>query len=246
MNDRELQELLASAAPFTDDDVASAHLESAAEKMREVIMASGHTLQTNIGDAGTARRRRRRRRSPRMVIVATTAAILIGGSAAAAVFVEARTGRFGMGGQSEDGSGEFIRLDAAGAADIVDELGEDIPLPPGGSFERLKSTLLMPDPDGAGIEMSESGIENTLSYDAACQWTGYWLDGYERRDTRQKAAAQAMLDRIPSWPAIVSSDGGGVVDQLRRRAEGARANDPSQFMQDYQVNCTGELPPTYD
>ncbi len=178
-----------------------------------------------------------------MVIVATTAAVLIGGTAAAAVLVDARTGTFGLGGRSEDGSGEFIRLDAPGAADIVDELGEDIPLPPGGNFERLKSTLLKPDPDGTGIQMSESGIVNTLSYDAACQWTGYWLDGHERGDEQQKAAAQAMLDRIPSWPAIVSSDGGGVVEQLRRRAEGARANDPSQFMQDYQINCTGELSP---
>lgn len=245
MNDRELHELLVSVAPVTHEDVAAARLGATAEEVRGAIVAGDYTLETSTGEAD-APRRRRRRRSARMVIVATTAAVLIGGTAAATVLVEARTGRFGLGPRSEDGSGEFIRLDAPGSAGIVNELGADIPLPPGGTFERLKSTLLRPDRDGHGVEMTESGIVSTLSYDAACQWTGYWLDGHERNDERQKAAAQAMLDRIPTWPAIVSSDGGGVVDQLVRRAEGARADDPSRFLQDYRINCTGEISPIAD
>lgn len=242
MNDHELDELLASMAPITDDEVASARLGPVAEAMRGAIMTGTHQ-GGDYGDAG-ARPSRRSRRTTRMVIVATTAAVLIGGTAAAAVLVEARTGTFGLGGDSEDGSGEFIRLDAAGAGKIVDELGSDIPLPPKGNFDRLKSTLLQAEPDGTGVQMTESGIVTALSHDAACQWTGYWLDGHEQGNEQQKAQAQSMLDRIPTWPAIVSSDGGGTVEQLRRRAEAARANEPASFMQDYQINCTGELSPT--
>lgn len=241
MNDHDLQELLVSAAPITDEEIASARLGSTADEMRGAIMAT--TGVDTVKTDGTTPRRRRRR-STRAIVIATAAAVLIGGTAAAAVLLEARTGRFGGGAQSEEGSGEIIRLDAPGAETIVDDLGDGIPLPPGGSFVRLKSTLLTADPDGRGVEMTESGILSTLSYDAACQWTGYWLDGYERGDDRQKSDALAMLEEIPSWPAIVVSDGGGVVEQLRVRADGARRNDPSLFMQDYRINCTGELSPT--
>ena len=239
MNDHDLQELLVSAAPITDEEIASARLGSTADAMRGAIMATTH-METVDGDSGNPRRRRR---STRAIVIATAAAVLIGGTAAAAVLIEARTGRFGMGGQSEDGSGEFIRLDAPGAEVIVDDLGEDIPLPPDGSFDRLKATLLT-DADGRGVEMSESGILGALSLDAACQWTGYWLQGHERGDDQRKTEALSMLEKIPTWPAIVASDGGGVVEQLRQVAEGARQNDPSLFMQHYQVNCTGELSPT--
>ena len=244
MNDHDLQDLLVSAAPVTDEKIASARLGSTADAMRGAIMAT--TEIPTIEGARGAGQRRHRRRSTKAVVVATVAAVLIGGTAAAAVLVEARTGRFGMGGQTEDGTGEFIRLDASGAAEIVDELGKDIPLPPGGNFDRLKSTMLKADPDGHGVEMSESGIVGTLAFNAACQWTGYWLDGYERGDEKQKAEALAVLDEIPSWPALVASDGGGVVSQLRLRADAARQNNPSLFMQDYKINCTGELSPTAD
>lgn len=243
MNDHDLQELLVSVAPITDEEIASARLGSTADAMRGAIMATTHV--DTVESAGRTPRRRRRG-STRAVVLVTAAAVLIGGTAAAAVLIEARTGRLGGGAQSEEGSGEFIRLDAPGAATIVDDLGEDIPLPPGGSFDRLKSTLLTTPPDGHGVEMTESGILVTLYFDAACQWTGYWLDGYERGDDRQMSDALAMLEKISSWPAIVASDGGGVVAQLRLRAEGARRNDPSLFMQDYRVNCTGELSPTGD
>ncbi len=52
------------------------------------------------------------------------------------------------------------------------------------------------------------------------------------------SAAQAVLDDIPTWPALVASDGGGLVDVLRRRAEGARAGNPDLFLGDYQLNCS--------
>src|SRR3546814_5626242 len=89
MNDHELDELLASMAPITDDEVASARLGPVAEAMRGAIMTGTHQ-GGDYGDVG-ARPSRRNRRTTRMEIVATTAAVLLGGTQAAALLVEART-----------------------------------------------------------------------------------------------------------------------------------------------------------
>ncbi len=244
MNDHSLDRQVASLAPITDEDIKSASLATTAAQLRTDIMKTpvppplGREVQ-----AQRPERTARRRRPARVAALAALVALAMTATAAAAIVMDARTGLFGGGEGTEDGSGEFIRLDAPGASGIVDELGADIPLPPGGNFARLKSTFLRPSDDGAGVIMSESGITGVLALEAACQWTGYWLDGFHRGDSAQQAKAQQMLDEIPTWKVILASDAGGLVDQLRRRAEGARASDPARFMQDYQINCTGELSP---
>ncbi len=246
MNHDSLNDQIAALAPLTDADVATPSLEVAATQLCEDIMSTPMlpTLDCDLATTGTTSQRRRRRGPARVAVIAAVAAVAMTATAAAAIVVEAGTGFFGGGEDSEEGSGELIRLDSPGAGDIVDELAVGIPLPPGGDFAEVKVNLLSPDDEGNGVLMTESGITSTLSYVAACQWTGYWLDAFERGDAAQQAEAQAVLDEIPTWDAIVASDGGGVVEQLRRRADGARAGDPARFMQDYQINCTGELSPT--
>lgn len=151
----------------------------------------------------------------------------------------ARTGEFGRAG-SEEGAGEFIRLDAPDAAAVVDQIGSAIPLPPDASFDAWKATSLRPDPEtGGGSLMTEAGIRSSLSLVSACSWTGYWLDGFTRGDATTMSTAQAVLDRIPTWPAVVEADGGGIVEALRNRAEGARTKNPSLFAEDYRLNCQG-------
>ncbi|MCA1694301.1 MAG: hypothetical protein LC749_05975 [Actinobacteria bacterium] len=244
MNDEEIDGLLASMARVSDRDVVLAPLGPAANQLRGDIMKTPTIVGSSESDVTVRARRHLPRRTTRVTLAATALAVLLTGTAAAAVVLQARTGWFGGGAGTEDGAGEFIRLDAPGAAEIVDEIGSEIPLPPGGDFSRLKSTFLRPDADGRGVQMTESGIENVLSYDAACQWTAHWLDGYYRGDAAQKQRALAVLEEIPTWHAIVSSDGGGVVAQLRTRAAGARDDDPERFMQDYQINCTSQISPT--
>ena len=177
-------------------------------------------------------------------MVAVAAALGVAATAAAADLLQAHTGLFGGGPGTEDGSGEFIRLDASDAARVVDRIGSHIALPPGANFDRWKANNLGASFLGRGASMTTSGIRASLEAAAACSWTGYWLDGYRRGDEPQKAMALTVLDEIPTWPATVASDGGGTVASLKIRAEGARTNHPELFMQDYQINCTGELSPT--
>lgn len=221
-----------------DEDIANG-LRGAAEDLLSGIMSPSVERETTV-----TRARRNRPRRARTVAVAVAAALAEGATAAAADhLVHAHTGWFGRGGTSEEGAGEFIRLGAPDVASVVDRIGAQIALPPGSDFEQWKAHNLRPAVNG-GAEMTTSGIRASLEMVASCAWTGYWLDGHDRGDEAQKSSALRVLEQIPTWPALVASDGGGGVASLERRAERARTDRPELFMQEYQVNCTGELPMT--
>jgi hypothetical protein len=154
-------------------------------------------------------------------------------TAAAMSDLRARTGKFGTGG--EEGLGEWIRLDAPDAPDVILELAEGIELPPGQTFDRMIKNL----PDEP-TEQTEGGIKSTLEFEAGCIWTGYWLDAVEAGDTDARDEAVAVLEEIPSWPALNTSDGGGgVTDAWRRNAELAAAGDVQGVLDNlYTNNCT--------
>lgn len=235
MNHDRLDDLIASLAPVTDSQIAGL-----AERPVVRALCLDITTTAVIERSGTQDERtgHRRRRKLRVGVVALVATVGLGATSAAVAFVvQARTGLFGGGPGTEEGSGEFIQLDAPGAAAIIDEIGSRVPLPPGHDFAEWKMLNLRRAEDGYGVVMTTSGIESSLQYVAACQWTGYWLEGYGTNDGGQMSRAQKMLDDIPTWPALVASDGGGVMEMLRRRAEGARTANPGLFMQEYQLNC---------
>lgn len=157
-------------------------------------------------------------------------------TAAAMSDLRARTGNFGTGG--EEGFGEWIRLDAPDAPDVILELAEGIELPPGQTFDRMIENL----PDEP-TEQTEDGIKSTLEFEAGCIWTGYWLDAVEAGDTDARDEAVAVLEEIPSWPALNTSDGGGVTDAWRRNAELAAAGDVQGVLDNlYTNNCTDVVP----
>jgi hypothetical protein len=132
--------------------------------------------------------------------------------------VHARTGTYGAGG--EMGTSELIRLGAPDAAVVLTELGANVPLPPGATFDDFIARRTKQ----AGVE-SEDGLRGTLEFAAACQWTAYWLDAQRSGDGAAMADAQAALDAVPNRPALVAPDGGGVVEMWRRIAEATRAGD---------------------
>jgi hypothetical protein len=76
-----------------------------------------------------------------------------------------------------------------------------------------------------------------------CIWTGYWLDAVESGDTEAQDRAQAVLDEIPTWPALNATDGGGVVDAWTRNAELTAAEDVQGVLDNlYTNNCTDVVP----
>lgn len=147
--------------------------------------------------------------------------------------VRAHTGMFGVGG--EEGYGELIRVDAPEAASVVLEMGEGIQLPPGGGFDLFLDNL----PSEPTV-MTTDAIVGILEFSAVCSWTGYWLDAFASGDIDARTEALAVLEEIPSWPALNASDGGGVIDAMIRNAQLAAAGD-AQGVRDnlYTRNCTG-------
>jgi hypothetical protein len=148
----------------------------------------------------------------------------------------ARTGRFGTGG--EEGTGEWIRLDVSEAPGVILEMADGIELPPDHTFDRLISNL-----PHEPTEMTEEGIMNMLEFEAGCIWTGYWLEAVAADDTQAQARAQTTLDEIPTWPALSSSGGGGVIAAWTRNAELAAAGDVQGVLDNlYTNNCTDVVP----
>ncbi|MGI8515844.1 MAG: hypothetical protein ACR2NT_12100 [Acidimicrobiia bacterium] len=196
------------------------------------VRANRERLHNGIVEGPPTRRRLHKRiLILAIVLIATTGAI-----------ATARTGQrsqacwtVGDGTQWVCDSSELIRLPAADAEQVVDLLAVDIPLPPGVTFDRWKEHYLNPD---AQTWESEIGIRGSLAFTAACEWTGYWLEAFDQGDSTTMAAAQEVLDAIPTWPAVVAVDGGGVADALQNRANGARTGDPSLFIDEYRINCT--------
>lgn len=150
--------------------------------------------------------------------------------------LEARTGGFGIGG--EEGFGEFIQLDAPNAPELILGMAETIELPPGHTFDRLIDNL----PKESAV-MTEQGVMSMLEFEAGCIWTGYWLDAVDSGDTAAQSRAQAVLDEIPTWPVLNSTDGGGVIDAWTRNAELAAAGDVQGVLDNlYTNNCTDVIP----
>lgn len=149
--------------------------------------------------------------------------------------VSARTGAF----SPENGPGdENIRLDAPDAPAVILELGASITLPPGGTFDRVIDNL-----PNEPTQTSELGLMVNLEFHAGCLWTGYWLDAVASGDTDGQAAAQAVLDQIPTWPALNAADGGGVVDAWTHNAQLAAAGDVQGVLDNlYTNNCTDVVP----
>lgn len=150
--------------------------------------------------------------------------------------VEARTGESGTGG--EEGTGEWIRLDSPDAPEVILELAEGIELPPGHTFDRVIENL----PEEP-TEQTEQGIRSMLEFEAGCIWTGYWLNAVEADDTAARDQALAVLDEIPTWPALNATDGGGAADAWTRNAELAAEGDVQGVLDNlYTANCTDTVP----
>lgn len=116
MNHDSLNDQIAALAPLTDADVATASLEVAGSQLCEDIMSTQMlpTLDRDLPTTEATSQRRRRRGPARVAVIAAVATMAMTATAAAAIVVEAYTGFFGGGEDSEEGSGEFIRLDSRG------------------------------------------------------------------------------------------------------------------------------------
>lgn len=222
-----IDELVARRSKVSDETLAEVPVDA-----RGVLGALRDVGLDHAGANASAPAPRRRAR--RGVVAGIVAAALTVTTATAAGWISARTGVEADGSQ-DMGTGEMIRLDGSDLDAVVDRLSRGIPVPPGGGFQEWTQGQRGTDP----TTMSSSGLRWTLAFVAACQWTGYWLDAFDRGDRTAMGRAQAVLDEIPAWPEFAS---GGITNLLRTRAEGARQGNPAMFQQDYDINCAGASP----
>lgn len=224
IDDVQLDELIASADPMRP---MRPELFNTLEVLRDEI------TRGPVAVSGT-RPSRRRRALAALCVVGVLGA---GAGVAAANGLFARTGRHATGG--EDGTGEVIRVDAPDAPAVVAQLGAGLPLPPGVSIDDVTAPFL----GGEPTEQAESGLEASIEFVAACKWATYWLESNTTGATAAMADAQAVLDVVPSWSALVAADGGGVIEMWRTIGDAAQAMDPVALNNaGYLVNCTDVRP----
>jgi hypothetical protein len=236
-----LAQLLRLANPVAERDLGSLGLNQQFDRLLERVTSSDdaapeHPLRTSI--PGSMRRARtRRRRSRRFVVgLAGGAAVVLTGGVAAASWTSAHTGLFGKPGMAENDTTEWLNTAGDDFPQVARGLATGIPFPPGDSAAAYIPIVFA----GGGL-VQASGVQMTLSIDAACAWQGYWLQAHAKGDTSTQAAAADVLAQVPGWHAIANHDGGGTVDSYKQVATAAAANDAAPIQQSWTANCA-ELP----
>jgi hypothetical protein len=232
-----LDEIVAAANVLTLDDAAALDFTHGFDGL------FAHIVADDVIDVATQTPTRTRRRHPRhrrpasrtIAALALTASLVVGGAtAAAAKWRSVHTGHFGQPGDTEDTPGqEFLDLAGDGLPALAARLAKDIPYPPGDS-----AGAYIPHVFRGGGEMQADGIRMVLSLDAVCAWQGYWLQSDRLGDTAGRARATAVLTQVPTWPILVKTDGGGVIDSETGVADAAQRGDPEPVRADFSANCT--------
>lgn len=237
----EVDQLVRSAAPLHDEDLAPVadhgtgtttfkdalwtEILEDAEAMRRPRAAVGRLAGAPVAPTPRGPRPRSSRvrgaRRGRLVPLAAVAIVVLGaaGAGASGLF---RSTLF-------DNNVTVAPSDAVAA---VDRLGADVPLPPGGGFDRLKATL-----SREPLEQSERGFGGMLAFNAACQWAAYWYYSSVDGDAEGARSAAAALGDVGSWVPLSSVDGGGVLAAWAATAASAAGGDVAAVRRDLDSNC---------
>jgi hypothetical protein len=213
-----LDELVGLLARVHDEDLAPASDSKAAKALfKEVIsMDTRETAHTGAVPEPISRGRWSRRGPVRTVALAAAAVLVLGagGSYAASQMLS----------PSEQKS-------------AIDNVSENIPLPPGGNFDAVRSSI-----DQQGAQQDQTGLAGALAFAAACQWYGYWLDGYNHGDQSQMSTAQETIDAIPTWSQLsaMGSGAGSTVSSMKQLAGSVDARNAVPVRQFVAVNCSAE------
>ncbi len=143
MTEDRVGELLRVADPVQEGDLSSESVHVALAALRDDIR------DLDRAAVPISRRRGRRRLVLGLAAIAVAGSATVAAAGAAGVFTH--TGRQAEGG--ENGTGEYLRLDAADAGAVLSEMGADIPLPPGATFDGIEDRL----PD-TPVEQASSGV----------------------------------------------------------------------------------------
>lgn len=216
------------------------------------------TLATMLEDPGTRsavarslpRRRYRALSSGHRMLVGGLIAVAGAGVAVPAVALTswlARTGEFGNPATStEVDDTEWIDLGAADAPQVVTDaypayltLPDDVP--PESAIADVSRIFDKMSAGAGGQALAQEGLmTQTYEFFAICAWTGEWLGAHETSDAARAERAAAWLSNTESYPALVSHDGGGVIDSLLGFAAAARDGDAKTVKKLYDMQSCGD------
>ena len=212
---------------MTDEELA-ARLERA-DPGREQ-RASRATLDTLVRESEVAAPGRRR--FPRLaVILGGLGVMLLGAGVAAPVAADAireflaQTGTTCGAGTECNPDDEWIDTSAPDLAEYAGSVIPSLPLPDPMTSDDLVRAVDAQLSANPGMQ-TETGIQRTFETIAYCAWVERWLELDDRGDVEGRTAAGVILQEAATWPAIVATDGGGIVDMLQAfgdlAAEGSR------------------------
>lgn len=219
MNDELFDELISDADP-----AGSLELD-----LSNALAAMGKAIPMNSNPITRSTRNSKLRRA---AVAMTLVSVLGAGTAAAAGGLFARTGEQGDGG--EFGTGEVLRMDADDLSTVIAEIGADVPLPPGVALADLTQFYTADEP----TLQAENGVRASIEFDAACEWTRYWLTSQAVDDQGAMTAAEAGLHAVLTMPDLSASDGGGTMDNWRVVADAVHeANTAAVDGPFFRTNC---------
>jgi len=197
-------------------------------------------LQEVVRDRLAERRRRPRTTAVLAVLAAT---LLLGGvGAATAASSGAHTGLFGPAARTSPpgienlmDSTELLDQSAPDILTVIDGFAVKYPLPPGGTWDTFKKPY--PHKERGYVQMT--GLEARVALESTCQWQDAWLTAARAKDARSIAAAQTVLDSVPTWPIVRKTVDVLGLDAFQEIAGAARARNLAEFARLHDLNCRG-------
>lgn len=228
---------------MTDDHDHDHDLDPVLKRMRDAdpaatLQANDTTLTRLLSDTKRLRPSRQRRYFIIGAGVAGVLAIAVTAPAAAnavhAFF--ARTGMFGNASNTEEDATEWIDLLAPDSRDYIASIyPEYLPIPPGSNALEFQvqvadqiiaaahATSVLE--GGAGIQQQRTGLVRSFEQTVYGEWIRTWLTADAAGDTETRETATATLQAACTWPAMVETDGGGIIAWMQTFADAAKAGD---------------------
>jgi hypothetical protein len=223
-----------------DDDVLSTRLTSI--DPARLLPASDDAFDALLHEVGIVKKRRPRHLGLVSALALGGLVVVGAGALPAAAAIQSFLAQFvhdpppGGGTETIPGS-DWIDVEASDIDDFVaSRYPESLPLPDGVDQESVVSTVSFSITRLGGIRQ-EIGVD--LAYEAYiyCRWVDVWLESDSTGDADNRDHAAKIMTEATAWPALVTSDGGGVVDQQKRFAAAATDLDRTGVQAAFDANA---------
>ena len=119
---------------------------------------------------------------------------------------------------------------------VASRYPEELPLPGGVAPEDVMHTVAFSISQMGGVTQ-EIAVDQAYESYVYCRWVDVWLTTDDSGDIDGRNFAAGVMSDAASWPAVVATDGGGVVDQLNSFADAAAEGERDQDESAFQFNA---------